>query len=298
VLFFVSIGLLLDPMQLVNSPGLIAATLAIILIGKPLAAFLIVIALRYPLKTALCVSVALAQIGEFSFILASLAEHEGILPKTAMGALVPAAIISITLNPLLYRTIDPLERFAIRYPFWRRRLAPTAKRPLDPDAETSLDEPQRAVIVGYGPVGRTVARLLKENEVTPVVIELNLDTVRKLRAANIEAVYGDSQHRDTLITAGVPLADSLILSSAGMHGVQEVIRLARELNPDIHVVARAGYLQERASLRAAGADQVFSGEGEVALALNEAILNRLGATPDQIDRERARVRADLFGTGA
>ena len=153
----------------------------------------------------------------------------------------------------------------------------------------------RAVVVGYGPVGRTVCRLLRENGVEPTVIEMNLGTVEKLRVEGVAAVYGDAFHRDTLKAAGVDRAETLVLTASGLTGAEELVRLARELNPAIRVIARSAYLRERAALRSAGADEVYTGEGEVALAMSESVLRRLGATAEQIDRERERVRTDLFG---
>jgi CPA2 family monovalent cation:H+ antiporter-2 len=153
-----------------------------------------------------------------------------------------------------------------------------------------------AVIVGYGPVGRTLARLLRDNDIEPTIIEMNLETVRRVRDEGVPAVYGDASHRETLKNAGVDRAGSLILSASGIRGAEEVIRLARELTPPrIRILARTAYLRERAELQRAGADSAFSGEGEVALALAESVLRALGASPEQIDRERERVRADLFG---
>jgi CPA2 family monovalent cation:H+ antiporter-2 len=156
----------------------------------------------------------------------------------------------------------------------------------------------RAVVVGYGPVGQTVTRLLRENEIEPTVIELNLETVRRLRREGIDAVYGDATHRDTLKSAGAAQAGDIVLSSAGMHGSEEVIRVARELNPDIRVLARSNYVRELPALRSAGAEKVFASEAEVALAFTVAILQELGATPEQIDRERERVYVELLGNVA
>jgi CPA2 family monovalent cation:H+ antiporter-2 len=111
----------------------------------------------------------------------------------------------------------------------------------------------------------------------------------------MSAVYGDAAHAETLREAGVQRAASLFLTSSGLTGTSEVIRLARELNPDIHVLARASYLRERAMLTRAGADAVFAAEGEIALSMGAFLLSELGASPDQIDRERERVREELFG---
>ena len=244
------------------------------------------------------VAVALAQIGEFSFILASLGRQLGILPNAARDALVAAAIISITLNPLLYRLVAPAEAWVVRRPRLGTWLKASARREVPAGPKRAADRtppPYRAVVVGYGPIGRTVTRLLRENGIEPTVIELNLDTARRLQQEGVSAVYGDATHRDTLTDARVDRAGSLILTSSGMHGSEEVIRMARELNPDIRVLARSAYLRELDALRRAGAETAIAGEGEVALALTEALLRRLGATPEQIDRERERVRGELFG---
>ena len=157
-----------------------------------------------------------------------------------------------------------------------------------------LDPRYRAVVVGYGPVGQTVTRLLRDNDIELTIIELNRETVHHLRAAGVSVVYGDANHRETLQDARVERAGSLILSASGMRASAEVIRLARELNPAIRVLVRTAYVHEIPALYQAGAECVFSGEGEVALALTEATLRTLGATPEQIDRERDRVHADLF----
>jgi CPA2 family monovalent cation:H+ antiporter-2 len=153
----------------------------------------------------------------------------------------------------------------------------------------------RAIVVGYGPVGQTVTRLLCENEIEPTIIELNLETVRRLRASGVNAVYGDASLFATLTSAGAASAGTLILSASGVRQYEEVIRLARSLNPAIRVLARCDYVREIGGLREAGAASVFSGEGEVALALIEEILRSLGATGDQIDRERDRFRREALG---
>jgi CPA2 family monovalent cation:H+ antiporter-2 len=292
VLFFVSVGMLFDPLYLVQSPVLVAATLAIILIGKPLAALAIVLALQYPLNVALSVAVVLSQIGEFSFILATLGRQIGILPEAATNALIASALVSISLNPLLYRTIDWVQRR-----LKRAKLDAWLNRPQVVASGDSAEHPDRhAIAVGYGPVGRTLVRMLQENEIEPTVIELNLDTVHRLREEGIRAVYGDSTHRETLEAAGIKTAIALFLTSAGMRGSDEAIRIARELNPKVRVFARAGYLRDIPALRRAGADVVFSGEGEVALTMTEFLLRQLGATEEQIDRQRERIRDELFGT--
>ena len=301
VLFFVSVGMLFDPLALLATPGVVVATLAIVLLGKPLAALGIVLWLGYPVRVALSVAVSLAQIGEFSFILAALGKELGILETAAINALVVAAIVSISLNPLLYQMVRPFEVWMSHRPrLWRwlngRVHSPsvTASTPTL-EGDPTQGSRHRAVVVGYGPVGRTLTRLLRENGIETTIIEMNLTTVRRLRDEGVSAFYGDATHQETLKSAGVDRAASLILSAAGVQGGEEVIRLARELNPQIKVLVRSSYLRDIPALREAGATQVFSGEGEVALAMTETMLRELGAIPEQIDRERERVRAELFG---
>ena len=299
VLFFVSVGMLLNPAQLLEAPGFVAATLAVVLIGKSLVALVMVLLLRYPVRVALAVSVALAQIGEFSFILAALGQQLGVLPPEAMNTIVAVAIVSIVLNPPLYRALGPVERWAAERPrLWRllnRYALPPGGGVESATGDSARRASHRAVIIGYGPTGRTLTRLLKDNGVVPTVVELNMDTVRRLREEGVDAVYGDASHRDVLEAAGVAGSRVLIIT-ADVPNLQEVIRLSRELNVKLRVLARTTHLRDVDALHAAGANEVFSGEGEVALALTEAILQRLGATPEHMDRERARAHDELFGT--
>jgi len=297
VLFFVSVGMLLNPGSLIESPGLTIGALAIVLLGKPLVALAIVWVMKYPFKVALTVAIALAQIGEFSFILSTVGRELGIFTPEATNTLVATSIVSIVLNPLLYRTIEPAERWiAARPRLWAKLNRANVAGAEAAGVAVRASEPgYRAVIIGSGPTGRTISRLLRENDIVPTVVELNMDTVRALRQDNIDAVYGDATRPDTLKAAGVATAGSLILTSAGMANSTEVIRAARKINPQIRVLARAAYLRDLAALKDAGADTVYTGEGEVALAFTEDILHSLGATPEQIDRERARAHEELFG---
>jgi len=295
VLFFVSAGMLLDPAHLIEAPLLVAATLAVVLIGKPLAALIVVLLLRHPVRVALAVAVALAQIGEFSFILAALGRDLGVLPPEAMPTVVAVAIVSIILNPPLYRAMHVVERWASERPRLWRLLNAWARKPGDAHGGVSpAPASHRAVIIGYGPTGRTLTRLLSDNGLRPTVIELNMDTVRRLRDDGFGSIYGDASHRDVLTAAGVHESRVLIVT-ADVPNIKEVIRLARELNPKLRVLARTAHLRDVDGLHSAGANEVFSGEGEVALALTEAILQRLGATAEQMDRERVRVHDELFG---
>jgi len=250
--------------------------------------------LRYPLLTNLSIAVALAQIGEFSFMLSRVGRDLGLLTADSTNVLVSAAIVSIVLNPILFRGAKAVDRWTLAHPGIRRVF--DRSRPAASPNDTPMPaagEP-RAIVVGYGPTGQTVSRLLRDNGVTPTVVDLNVAMVRELREQGVHAVYGDATHRATLVEAGAATANHLILTSAGMGETREVIRNAKELNPAIHVFARTAYLREMPAIRGLGVEVVVSAEGEVGLALAELILRRLGATPDQIDRERDRVRSELL----
>jgi CPA2 family monovalent cation:H+ antiporter-2 len=286
VLFFVSVGMMFDPAKAVSKAPFILGATAVILVGKPLAAYAAVRLLRYPTKTAVSVGVALAQIGEFSFILGGLGQRLGVLPEEGMQTLVASSIVSISVNPLLYRLVDPVTKLLTGG-------AHVARVDAGLDGEGAIaDAAHRAIVVGYGPVGRTVTRFLRENELVPTVVELNHETVNGLRKEGVRAVYGDASQRTILEQAGVRESGSLVYSASGA-GAGAVISIAKELNPQIRILARADYLKDAPAARAAGADFVVSAEAEVAMAMAEHLLVELGATRDQIDRARDRVRSEL-----
>jgi CPA2 family monovalent cation:H+ antiporter-2 len=286
--------MLFDPGALMASPRLLLATLAIVLLGKPIAAFVIVTLLRYGSQIGIGVAVALAQIGEFSLILATVGDQLNILPGGATNLIIAASIVSLTLNPVLYRSIGWLDAALARSPgVWRIFNPKTAS--LDPagdDADTAST--YRALVVGYGPIGQTVARLLRDGGIEPVIVEINLETTRRVRNEGHRVVYGDATHPEVLEAAGIRTAVALVVSGPTSEQGAEITRLARNMNPNIRVLARSYYLRETAIMRDAGVDEVFSGEGEVALAMTEYILGVLGATPEQMDRERQRVREEVF----
>ncbi len=279
VLFFVSVGMLFDPAQLWNAPGQIALTLAIVLVAKPLSAWLIVRALGKPARLAASVAVALAQIGEFSFVLASISHSLGILPADAASNLVAAAMISIALNPILYK--------------WARRLTPAHDESAPIEALDAPLERDLAIIVGHGPVGRVLRRILRDNEIACATIELNVAAVQALKQRGERAVYGDATRADVLKAAGLEHAQALFLTSATLEGASDVIRAAKEVNAKVRVFARTSFLSEVSALAEAGAHAVISAEGEVALAMASGLLEDLGASPEQIDRERNRVLVSL-----
>jgi CPA2 family monovalent cation:H+ antiporter-2 len=287
VMFFLSVGMLFDPKAVWESAGLVAAALGIILVAKTALTFGLVAGMGYGSKSALRVAMVSAQIGEFSFVMGSLGRQLGMLPEAGMSALVAAAMVTIVLNPMLYGLADRMEGALAARPVLWRWLNGRRGRVME-EAEPEVAA-HRAIVVGYGPIGRAVTRLLRERGIEPTVVELNVGTFQALKKAGVRVVYGDANHSEVLIEAS-----SLILSSSGAAGVTTAIQLARQLNPGIHIVSRADYVTQAPVLRAAGANEVFAGEGELALAMTQSILRDLGATPEQLDEERIRLRAELM----
>jgi CPA2 family monovalent cation:H+ antiporter-2 len=303
VLFFVSVGMLFDPHVVMDQPWLLLGLLGIVLFAKPLTAFLIVWALRYSVRSALTVAVALAQIGEFSFLLADEAARDRLLPAEGHSLLVACAILSITLNPLLFRTIDPLERWLRRKPrLWqvlsRRSEAGGAEINAETRArlaEAVQEEEKLALVVGYGPVGQTASRILKDFGLRPVVVDLNLDTVRSLAQSGQLAVYGDATQRDILEAAGIKNAKYLLVTIPEVLTRTVVILAAKDQNPELRIFVRARYLQERAWLEEVGATGVVTEEAETAIGLAALLLREVGADEQRVREEIRRIKEELRG---
>jgi CPA2 family monovalent cation:H+ antiporter-2 len=280
VLFFVSVGMLFNPRTLVDAPLPVAMVLFVVIVGKPLAAFMTVRALGTPLATALPVAAAFSQVGEFSFILATVARQLGLLTDTGWDALVAASIISIALNPAVYG--------------WaRRRATPAVDLAAAAATARPAIDPRRSILVGYGPVGRIVHRLLTERGADVTVVDANLETVRELRERGVKAVNGDVLRSGTLDEAGIATAASLVLS-ADVDEAAEIVRQARLLNPDLRVLARCGHLRDAAAIRRAGANVVAAGEAEVGVALAEAVTAADAPDPAQAAAQRDALRRRLY----
>jgi CPA2 family monovalent cation:H+ antiporter-2 len=276
VLFFVSVGMLFDPRMLIDEPLRVLAVLGIIVVGKTLAAFVIVVAFRYPLNTALTVSASLAQIGEFSFILAGLGVSLKLLPPEGQNLILAGALISIALNPLVFRGIEPVQAWLRR----RSRLARYVERPRDPLAQlpTSLPPNRLAghvLVAGYGRVGERIGNALAERGVPFVVIEQNRDVVERLRKKGIAAVSGDADDASVLIRAHVAGARLFVLAIPDAFRARKAVEVARALQPNLEVVARAHSDDEADLLRKERAAEVFMGEHELALGMTRHVMERL-----------------------
>lgn len=280
VLFFVSVGMLFDPAVLVREPLHVLGVLAIVLLGKSLAAFVIVLAFRYPLNSALTISASLAQIGEFSFILASLGVSLGLLPVEGQSLILAVAILSIALNSVVFQAIEPLQRW-IRS---RSKLARMVERPHDPLAELPMSVPSEqltghVVLVGYGRVGRRIAESLLEKRVRFVVAEQNREMVEELRERGVHAVSGNASDPAVLIQAHVARARMLVIAVPDPFDARRMIEVARMVNPGIETIVRTHTDEETALFRKENAGKVFMGESELARSMADYILERDAAAP-------------------
>jgi K+:H+ antiporter len=278
VLFFVSVGMLFDPQIVLREPLKLAAVVAIILVGKTAAAVVLVLAFRYPFTTALTVGASLAQIGEFSFILAGLGVSLGLLPVEGQSLVLAAALISITLNPLVFAAIEPAQAW-IRS---RSSVARALERSEDPLAElpSAFDAESltgHVVLVGYGRVGSRIAEALGARGIRLVVAEQNRELVERLRERNIPAVSGDATEPAVLIQAHVARASLLVVATPNTFQVRKMVETARALNPRIETLIRTHSDDEAALLRRDNLGTVFMGEHELALAMTRGVLERLDA---------------------
>jgi CPA2 family monovalent cation:H+ antiporter-2 len=277
VLFFVSVGMLFDPTILVRDPLAVLAVLLAIVVGKSVAAFLIVLLFRYPVATALTVSASLAQIGEFSFILAAMGVSLGLLPPEGRDLVLAGALLSITLNPFVFATITPVTRWVRARPALYALMERGATRLATlPDSPRSNPLRDHAVIVGYGRVGGMIGAALAERHLPFIVIERDLRLVEVLRERGVRAVYGDASASGVLEAAHVQSAKLLVIASPDSYAARRVLHLAREANPGIDTVVRTHTDHEREHFEKQSVGRVVMGERELALGMTDYALGSLG----------------------
>ena len=265
VLFFVSVGMLFDPAVVLAEPLKLLVVVAVIMLGKTIAAVALVLAFRYPLNTALTVGASLAQIGEFSFILAGLGVALGLMPVEGQSLVLAGALVSIAANSALFAAIEPLQRWIRRHSAVARRLEqsddPLAQLPMSTDEALLTGQ---VVLVGYGRVGRFIARRLRAQGVSYVVAEQNRERVEALREKGVPAVCGDATTPEVLVQAHVARAAMLIVAIPDVIDVRRMVDTARLLNPSIAVVLRTHSEEEARLLREEQMGTVFFGEEELA----------------------------------
>ncbi len=278
VLFFVSVGMLFDPAVLVEEPLRVLAVVAIIVVGKTLAAMLLVFMLGYPLNTVLIVAASLGQIGEFSFILAGLGLSLGLMPAEGMSLVLAGALISIAFNPIAFAAITPFKNWMLKH----SALARKYENRDDPFAELPMTTERKflegqVVLVGYGHVGQQIAKALAEQDIPYIIAEQNRELVQNLRKQGINAVSGDATEPSVLIQAHITDADMLVVATGDPLNVRQMIDTARTLNPDIEIVLRTRSEDETKLLRKDNMGTVFFGEEELAKSMTHHILDRFNA---------------------
>jgi monovalent cation:H+ antiporter-2, CPA2 family len=278
VLFFVSVGMLFDPTILVEEPLAVLAVVAVIIFGKSLAAFIIVLAFGHSVATALIVSASLAQIGEFSFILAGLGLSLGLLPSEGKDLILAGALLSITLNPFIFAGSDKLAAWIQRRPKLLRRLEWARPGRGAPPVAANDDQPlgDHAVIVGFGRVGETIGKAFDIWDLPYVVIERDRRLIEEIRARGVRAVFGSASAPGILSAAGIEHARLLIIAAPDPYASRRVLDIARELNPDIDTVVRTHSEIELAHLEAEGVGLAVLAERELALGMMGYALRSLG----------------------
>ena len=281
VLFFVSVGMLFNPRILIDQPLEVLAVVLIILVGKSLAALGIVLAFRYSVNTALRISASLAQIGEFSFILAALAVSLGLLPVEAQSLIVAGALLSITLNPFVFRAVEPVGEWVRS----RTKLADALERPagelaeLPPSIVTETLH-DHAVIVGHGRVGAPVAAELARHGVPYVIVEASRDATERLRESGLPVIYGDASRPEVLADAHLERARLLVVAAPDAYQARAILELARRVRPTLEIIARTHSDAERTWLEEHGVSQALVGERELAVSLTRSALRRFGVVHD------------------
>lgn len=276
VLFFVSVGMLFNPEILWNEPLKLLTVILIIVIGKTIAAVGLVLLFKYPLSTAMTVGVSLAQIGEFSFILAGMGLAMGLIPSEAYSLILAGAIISIAMNSFLFGGIEPLLE-------WVRKRSPLARKldqRIDPLAllPTTVNQSLltgQVVIVGHGRVGKKVFEMLKAKNVSCVIAEKDRAVVQELRENDIPAVSGDASDPFVLIQAHIARASVLVIATQDSIDVSKMVETARALNPGVTIFIRARDSEEIALYEKEGWGKSFTPEHELAQRLANEVLLQL-----------------------
>ncbi len=287
VLFFVSVGLGFKPAGMLEHWALALATFFICFSMKPLGACFVMHLQGKPLRLAAMVGGSLSQIGEFSFILATLiAGTYKMLPAEAANVITGVAICTIVLNAALYRFVPSIVN--------RLEARGIGQRPVEGSVPPPGELRDRIILVGYGPTGELLGTHLRRFNIDVVVVEMNIDTVNRLAKAGIPALLGDARRRAILSAAGVEKAVGIIITAPAAPALQ-ISEAAKALNPDIYVMAHTTYIRNAVELRRSGVQEVYSGEAEVAFAMLSRVLRVHGATEEQVNLTRQGARRQFFG---
>ena len=246
VIFFLSVGMLFNPAAILTNFPLFIGLLSIILLVKPLVAYLITLFLGYSLNTALTVALSLAQIGEFSFILSEEAMYLKLIPEEGFDVIVACALVSISLNPLLFQTIQYVESFIQKYFKTSEIRVPLKFKEKDP---------KKVLVIGFGPIGKEVVSILKSSGYAPIIVEHNIDTVSNM-VEQSSILFGDAAESNILKDAHIQEASHLVITIPDTAKTIKIIHAARLANPDIQIVARAEYIKEKPLLEELGVQSI------------------------------------------
>jgi CPA2 family monovalent cation:H+ antiporter-2 len=288
--FFISIGMLLSVSALAANAGVVVAWVFGIIVGKVLILLFVVRVLGYSFRVSTMTALGLAQIGEFSFILAKTAVPEGLLPATDYQRFLAASIITMIATPFL---IKAAPRIGYAMQSWLgagSALEPTVAS-FQPEEE---DLKSHVVIVGYGLNGRNLAKVLRRTKVPYLILELNADAVRSARAEGERVIYGDATRREVLHQVGIHQARILVLAISDPVATRHTVWLGREMNPDVHIIVRTRYMSEITDLRKLGSDEVIPEEFETSIEIFSRVLKKLGVPRHVSQRQVAAIRAEGY----
>ncbi|MBQ1609343.1 MAG: NAD-binding protein, partial [Elusimicrobia bacterium] len=277
------VGMLFDISTLKSSWPLIIILLFVVLFVKPIGATLIIKFLKQPVKKAIAIGTALGQIGEFSFILASLAVSYGIMSHDAYNAIIFVSIVTITLNTIVYRWTEPAIKRLQKKGYFKTYYTITD------EIENETKDLRHVIVIGYGPVGKTITKILLNKQLNVTVVEMNIDTVKKIKSQNIKelrAIYGDASQREILIMSAIQTAEAIVISTP-FAPAQEITEIAKALNSRIKILVHTTYSENAKDLRKKNSDLIVrSGEGSVALALSKEVFTIYGTTnfEEEIDK--------------
>lgn len=283
VLFFVSVGMLIDPMVLMNEPMKVLGTVGVVLLANSLASAALMVGLRHPLGASLRLGACLGQIGEFSFILAALGVSLGVLSETARSLILASALVTIVLNPVLFKVADLIATWVAKRPGLLEKLERQKEpRMVATDLHVAM-VPNHAIVIGYGRVGRTIGDALQRYGVSFVAVEQDRRVVEAMRATGVATIYGDATRPGILEYAHPENAKLLVIAAPDPYHARHIITLVRAKNPDIDIVVRTHSDAEQQLFESLGVSKALMGERELAFGMAYHSLRSLGVDDDRAD---------------
>ena len=283
VLFFVSVGMLIDPRVLMDQPLRVLATAGVVLLGNSVLVTLLLVLLRHPVGPSLRLGAAFGQVGEFSFIMAGLGVSLGVLPEAGRSLVLAAALVTIVANPLLYRGAQRLAAWLARFPALIDRMERTREPRVATTAVFQAVPRDHVILVGYGRVGRTIGDALQRRGIPFVAIEQDRRTLEVMRGMGVPAIYGNATRADILQLAHPATARLLVVATPDPYHAQVVIERAREANAALQVVVRTHGDEEQALFERMGVQRALMGERELAYAMAYHSLRAMGCSDDHAD---------------